>query len=595
MRKPHKLITQILAIILIIYIPVIIVSVISLTYSNNNLEDQVISSLKIQQDNSIRFFEHSIKKTYTSSSALLTNKELIRLSSHNPSNYETMISINNLKNELTTLSDANNFIQYIRVYIPDLGLAITSTQSGIGSMEYLDFEDFTEIFSYEEEQNLNFGTPTGKLFKHNAGYSLFIFPKKYEYQNVVELHLDELAITSYFHSEFDMLESNFLLMTSDSNDVVFESMDEEAKEIFSSNDHSTHNKSSLRKYNFLHKNPYYVYSHKLDFLEAMYYFIIPSGSYFERLNNSITFNTFSLTFLLIGTILLVIGINRVIHKPLQELSTSFDIIKTGNFDVQLEPSQITDFNYIYHNFNTMVKDMEFLIQENYQKRVLLQQAQLRQMQAQINPHFLYNSFFMLKQMIRRGMQEESEEVSEQLGHYFRYITKINSDTVSLRDEYDHALNYASIQALRFKARIRVIYDDLPDIFDQLIVPKLILQPLLENAYRHGLEAKTENGFIKMRIHGDASHLIFTIEDNGEQLTKEKLLSLQEKIKDPLNTEDAKITGALMNIAGRLKIFYQVDDLLQLDMTEIGGLLVTLKLPLYQQYNIDETESNDLEK
>ncbi|MCT4544332.1 MAG: histidine kinase [Vallitalea sp.] len=497
--------------------------------------------------------------------------DLIKLNSQTLDNNTYVSSINNLRDELIILNNNNEFIKYIRLYIPTSGIAINSNWNNISSLQYLNDAEFDEILSYSKQEE--------RLVKKDNEFYLYIFPKKYQFQNIIELCLDLDSIKRYLESEFVIPESNYIFFTADSTQVVAQKIDSASYEIFETNKYHTLTDSFIEKNVSSDGNVYYLYGYHMVFLGSKLYTIIPSSTYFAPLNNSISFTSFTLAFLLISTSLLLLGIIRLIHKPLHALSDGFDVIKKGNFDIKLQKSKTIDFNYIYNSFNSMVEDMKFLIEENYQKKMLLQQAQLKQMQAQINPHFLYNSFYMLKQMIRRGNQEESEEVANQLGQYFRYITKFNSDTVTLKNEYEHALNYASIQALRFKSRIQVYSEPLPESYDNIIVPKLILQPLLENAYKHGLEAKIENGYIKISITTLDSYLVFTIEDNGDQLTKSDCAIIQSLLSSPLNEHDMGKTGALLNIAGRMKIFYQQDYLLQINLTPQGGALVTLKIPI----------------
>ncbi|MCT4542108.1 MAG: histidine kinase [Vallitalea sp.] len=520
--------------------------------------------------------EDMIKDTYIKSSLLLTHMDLIKLNTQTL-DYNTYISsINNLRDELSILNNNNDFIKYIRLYIPTSGIAINSNWSNISSIQYLNDTEFDEILSYSKQKK--------RLVRKDNEFYLYIFPQKYQFQNIIELCLDIDSIKRYFESEFVIPESNYIFFTSNPTQVVAQKIDSASYEIFEKNQYDTLTNSYIEKKVSSDGDIYYLYGYHMVFLHSNLYTIIPSSAYFAPLNNSISFTSFTLAFLLISTSLLFFGIIRLIHKPLHALSDGFDVIKKGNFDIKLQKSKTIDFNYIYNNFNSMVEDMKFLIQENYQKKMLLQQAQLRQMQAQINPHFLYNSFYMLKQMIRRGKQEESEEVADQLGQYFRYITKFNSDTVTLKNEYEHALNYASIQALRFKSRIQVYWEPLPESYDNIIVPKLILQPILENAYKHGLEAKIENGYIKISITPLDSYLVFTIEDNGDQLTKSECTIIQSLLSSPINEQDMGETGALMNIAGRMMIFYQQENLLQINLTPQGGVLVTLKIPI----NLNET-------
>jgi len=220
-----------------------------------------------------------------------------------------------------------------------------------------------------------------------------------------------------------------------------------------------------------------------------------------------------------------------------------------------------------------------LIVHDYSQSMLLQQANFRQLQAQINPHFLYNSYFMLFRMIKSGQHEESKTVAKELGSYFQYITRSHSDTVTLKDEYTHAKIYSNIQAVRFGERIQVDFQELPDCCGDYVVPKLILQPIVENAFNYGLENKVKNGLLKVCFLPVQNDLVITVEENGESLTDETLEKIQASFSAPgFDGLTSEITG-LLNIFKRLQIFFKRDDVLSVSRSPLGGMCV--RVSLYQ--------------
>ena len=112
-----------------------------------------------------------------------------------------------------------------------------------------------------------------------------------------------------------------------------------------------------------------------------------------------------------------------------------------------------EFGQLYDGFNRMKERIGKLIDEVYVQTSLAQRAQLKQLQAQINPHFLYNSFFILSRRIKRGDYDNAVEIAEHLGDYFRFLTRNESDYIPLRREVEHAQSYAAVQAARFVDRI----------------------------------------------------------------------------------------------------------------------------------------------
>ena len=147
---------------------------------------------------------------------------------------------------------------------------------------------------------------------------------------------------------------------------------------------------------------------------------------------------------------------RLVKQPMNDLIHAFSVTGEGNFDWYLSKDYASDeYNELVSRFNTMVKNIRRLIQTNYEQTIRLQQSELKQLQAQINPHFLYNSFFLLRHMIGRERNEQAKTFVSYLGKYFQYIGKSGMDVVPLIREVEHATNYMTIQVMRFEDSINL--------------------------------------------------------------------------------------------------------------------------------------------
>ncbi len=193
-----------------------------------------------------------------------------------------------------------------------------------------------------------------------------------------------------------------------------------------------------------------------------------------------------------------------------------------------------------------------------------------QLQSQINPHFLYNSYFMLHRMIKQQDWERAGRFSRYMGEYFRYITRSAQQTLPLSREVEHARIYAEIQGMRFDGRIRVEFGDLPEQLKEMNVPKLILQPILENAFEHGMREKIADGLVRVQFEMEGFGCRIQVEDNGEELTDERL----EALRASLDAPEGEMT-ALRNIHRRLNIVLPQCGGIHLSRSPLGGLQVTL--------------------
>ena len=133
----------------------------------------------------------------------------------------------------------------------------------------------------------------------------------------------------------------------------------------------------------------------------------------------------------------------------------------------------------------MLDRISSLIDQVYRQKILYQESELKQLQSQINPHFLYNSYFVLYDMAINEDYENLAEFARHMGTYFQYITRSSSHVSRLYDEVEHARIYANFQAHRFRNRIAMEFDQLPEDLHDCLVPKVILQPVIENAFELG--------------------------------------------------------------------------------------------------------------
>ncbi len=266
---------------------------------------------------------------------------------------------------------------------------------------------------------------------------------------------------------------------------------------------------------------------------------------------------------------------KFIHKPLLKLVRGFRRLESGDLDLTIAHETNDEFRYIYNRFNQMVVNLRSLIDQAYKQKILTQKAELKQLQSQIKPHFLYNSFFILNTMAKTGDTERIELFTTQLGEYFRFVTRNASDEIDLKQEIRHARMYTEIQEMRFYKRVRARFDELPPEFEQLLVPRLIVQPLIENAFEHSLEKKARDGRIDVRIEKRDCWACIVIEDNGN-LSDEELERISRRLQ-PDNTESE--TTGIVNVHRRIAFAYGESSGLSIARGSLGGLEATIRIPL----------------
>ena len=266
--------------------------------------------------------------------------------------------------------------------------------------------------------------------------------------------------------------------------------------------------------------------------------------------------------------------NRSVVRPFYKLMDTFGKVGKGDLTTRIHHNKNDEFQFMYDSFNDMTGNMKQLVLDVREQQKLVANAEFLQLQAQINPHFLYNSFFMIKYMVRSGEYEQVEKVVTTLAEYYRFINKETAQMIFLCDEVRHMESYIYIQQLRFSDRVTVENDSLPIELGQWKVPKLILQPLLENAYQYGVKNLLKDGLIRISYEKDGETLWIHVEDNGRELTP----GILERIKQQVYSEEEQdIRHALTNIQRRLLLAYKDPQALTLAIGTLGGLRVTIRL------------------
>ncbi|GBF74695.1 sensor histidine kinase [Paenibacillus sp. 598K] len=269
-------------------------------------------------------------------------------------------------------------------------------------------------------------------------------------------------------------------------------------------------------------------------------------------------------------------IYRLIHRPLRRLVVSFRKVEKGDLRVRVQPDTQDEFHYLYTQFNTMLSRIERLIGEVYEQQIRSQQSELKQLQSQINPHFFYNCFFILQGLVRMGQTELADRMLHHLGSYFHFITRSGKEFVPLDMEISHAVSYVEIQKLRFGDAIDVEMDSLPASWRMVEVPRLIVQPLIENAYKHALEHKVTGGRLRIGFAEQDEGRVLTIEveDNGAELGDERLAQLARELE---RSEQAMEMTGILNTHRRLQLRFGREYGLTVARGAWGGMNVQIRL------------------
>ena len=479
--------------------------------------------------------------------------------------FEKNDMLEKIRERLMELDNQNSFVRESRLYFPDKGIKID--RSGM----YL-AENEADLFAGMYLENRLLSLNEGKI------YIIEVFPRNYlkKIENIddilsifiIELNSDQIRQELQFSR---MTDQDILFLVSPEEDQIYVmtdlvDMDEMRKtgnsNILKMNGEKYHLMSSDNNGDFFHL--YYLQDQ--EFLHLIQQKMILSIFLF-------------IAVILLSIIFAFLLFFRKIFRPLEVLLVdAFGQIKRSNFSYRIPlPGKGEVFRNLYENFNYMAERIDVLISRELKQQILINQANFKHLQAQINPHFMYNSYFLLYRLIKKRDIEGSLVVCENLGNFFQYITRDSGDSKSLEEEIRHARSYAVIQAYRFQNKIQIDFPELPEKYGYVEVPRLIVQPLIENVFKYVVGDLDEEEEVQLRVsYEENEEDLLVIVENSGSISDEMLKQIQTRIEQP--EEGAEVT-ALVNINSRLNLFFKQKSSLAIRKSSLGGLKIILYLKL----------------
>lgn len=220
---------------------------------------------------------------------------------------------------------------------------------------------------------------------------------------------------------------------------------------------------------------------------------------------------------------LVVAAGKGITRPITSLSDAMKRFGQGDFEVSCEAEGEDEIAVLANSFNQMVNDIRTLIDEAYEQEMMQQEIEMKSLQMQINPHFLYNTLDTINWIARLNGVDQIGDLTYSLGNLMRYSLS-KKDFVTIDEELKNLRDYVEIQNVRYGDRMTVSYEADPELLDTY-VPKLLLQPILENAIIHGVEDKIEPALIQIRIYHEEDDLYMVVEDDGVGMSQEAIEGL----------------------------------------------------------------------
>jgi len=295
------------------------------------------------------------------------------------------------------------------------------------------------------------------------------------------------------------------------------------------------------------------------------------------------------SFFVAASVILSILFSLRISKPIISLARTMRTTDIQSFAMKTVNNR-DEIGLLEHGYNSMMKRLKDLVEVEYQGRIDIKTAQLKTLQAQINPHFLNNTLHLIGGMALEKNVPEIYRVIRVIGDLLRYSISLGNDLVSFSDELKHMQNYLFIQEQRFIGRCQVVLE-YEKMSSENMLPKFTLQPIVENAFEHGLQKKEGNWSVEIRIKRIGKRIFIAVQDDGVGMEEEKLNQIRKELRSGTdkNTRfaDEDQSGirksiGLKNVDSRMKLHYGERSGLRIYSKQGKGTLVLIVLPILEK-------------
>ncbi|HCG62336.1 MAG: two-component sensor histidine kinase [Spirochaetae bacterium HGW-Spirochaetae-4] len=319
-----------------------------------------------------------------------------------------------------------------------------------------------------------------------------------------------------------------------------------------------------------------------DILQDFIVRVIESATITNEHHKRITFvltviQVFTVFFVTIFAIFTQRSVTTSINNPIKKLENLSKRIAEGDFTARVKLPQVSELDGLTDNLNIMAVKIQALIAENVREQQNLQKSEMKALQAQITPHFLYNTFDTIVWLAEEKRNDQVIDITRAFSSFFRLSLNKGKDFLSVSKEFEHVKSYLTIQKIRYRDILDYEIEYESEMADCQIL-KLVLQPLVENALYHGIKNKRGRGLISVKGWRENERLCFSVEDNGIGMTEEKLANIIQQISGSADPEDLNNVYGLYNVNKRLELYYDASTKLEITSRYKLGTTVYFSVP-----------------
>lgn len=273
---------------------------------------------------------------------------------------------------------------------------------------------------------------------------------------------------------------------------------------------------------------------------------------------------------------------RSLTRPIRQLIGQMKEVQYGDLD-SMDASlavpikqHMDEVGLLQRTYRMMIMRINTLIKENYANQLIIKETEFKALQAQINPHFLYNALDSVHWLAKKNQQEQISSMVVSLGYLLRASISLKQNVIAMAEELEIVKHYITIQTYRFRHRLD-FHLDVPEMYYNALIPKLTLQPLLENAIQYGLEPQVEPCLIRIYVTPLEGKLAVVVEDHGQGMEEE---TVRRVLSGEVKTRGTGI--GLLNIRDRIRLAFGEEYGIRMESKAGSGTKVTVLLPLQQE-------------
>lgn len=543
-----------------------IIGIITFNYFSNLYEKRIYSEAAEVLQMTSTFLDAEISKIEKLSFDISTNdiiQDYLRLINEDKYhyNYITFQTKASLIKRVESLADSVKYITSIQ---------ITDMNGGVYKAGYK-----TKIYSIMNDEIKEIEALKGTNIWFNLGEREILTASRL-IRDKKELSLDPLGIINISIDIGEAIETslnfskhkNFIITRND--EVIFNKDNQlSINKMFQARDRNGYEIKTINDKDYLVAYNYSNYS------DLIYYNLLP----FEQITKQTIFYKKLMIFIFLILLLLTIMISyrsaKGISKPLEELTEQMKAVQhktVENVNYISNENSHDEVDVLSKNFQTMLQNIDTLNRRNYEKQIMIKEAEYKSLQAQINPHFLYNTLDSINWIAQMNSQEVISTMIEALGNMMRNIISKKDPLISIGEELEIVNSYITIQKYRYQQRLKFSMSDTK-VFEDQSIPKLTIQPIIENAIQHGLEESIEPSEINLDFVIVEDILQITVKDNGPGMDEATINAIYK------NNVQRKGTGiGLNNINERIKLMFGPEYGIKIGSKLGEGTKVMIKLP-----------------